>query len=85
LVTSIVRFRETAVSRLKPHDPRLNWREFGASQARVVEGFIARRMEVLGESRLAARDAARLRQFGAALGRGKSALLGQRSVRAVSR
>jgi hypothetical protein len=29
--------RETAVNRLKPHDPRLNWRGFGARRPVLVE------------------------------------------------
>ena len=30
----------TPRNRLKPHEPRLNWREFGARRAVVVDGFI---------------------------------------------
>jgi hypothetical protein len=42
LVAAAVRRRETAVNRLEPHDPRLNWRGFGANPGESVEGCTGR-------------------------------------------
>lgn len=47
MVAADARRRETAVNRLRPPDPRPDWREFGARIRKLVEGLPERPTEIV--------------------------------------